>query len=49
LNEYGFEQDIKYKFYENFQYYFKEFSNFVDEANKLITKFSDMRKYNFEK
>lgn len=36
LNEYDFEQNIKYKFYEDFKYYFKEFSDFDGEANISI-------------
>lgn len=36
LNEYDFEDNMKYKFYEDFRYYFKEFSNYVDEANISI-------------
>lgn len=36
LNEYDFDKDMQYKFYEDFKYYFKSFSDYNDEANISI-------------
>lgn len=49
LNEYDFNKDMQYKFYEDFKHYFKEFSNYSDEANlsvmadKAYSTFINMR------